>query len=123
MGILSEGGGLPGDGSAISLPSPPPECISFGSSANPPLRLASLPVQCHDQGMGEISDRLDDSSGMEPEFHERVRGVVEQVKADYATGTESDARAMLEQRLQQTGVSLAPAEVDALVRQIEDTRR
>ncbi len=73
--------------------------------------------------MGEISETFDEASGKEPEFNERVRGLVDQVKADYATGTESDARALLEQRLQQTGVELAPAEVDALVQQIEDTPR
>ncbi len=73
--------------------------------------------------MGNISDTLDEGTGKEPEFNERVRGLLDQVKADYATGTESDARALLQQRLEQTGVELAPAEVDALVQQIEDTRR
>jgi hypothetical protein len=73
--------------------------------------------------MGNISDTLDEGTGKEPEFNERVRGLVDQVKADYATGTESDARALLEQRLQQTGLDLAPAEVDALVQEIEDTPR
>lgn len=74
--------------------------------------------------MGEISDTLDEGSGIEPEFNERVRGLVDQVKADYVTGNDSaDARGLLEQRLQQTGLDLAPAEVDALVRDIEDARR
>ncbi len=73
--------------------------------------------------MGEISETLDEGTGKEPEFNERVRGLVDQVKADYATGTESDARGLLQQRLEQTGLDLAPAEVDALVRDIEDTRR
>ena len=74
--------------------------------------------------MGEISDTLDEGAGHEPEFDERVRGLVDQVKADYATGNQSaDARGLLEQRLQQTGLSLAPAEIDSLVREIEDTRR
>ncbi|MFC0681878.1 hypothetical protein ACFFGH_28935 [Lysobacter korlensis] len=74
--------------------------------------------------MGEISETFDEASGREPEFNERVRGVVEQVKADYATGDRpADARALLSQRLEQTGVDLAPSEVDALVREIEDTRR
>jgi len=72
--------------------------------------------------MGEISKTLDEGSGKEPEFNERVRGLVDQVKADYATGTESDARALLQQRLEQTGVQLAPAEVDSIVREIEDSR-
>jgi hypothetical protein len=73
--------------------------------------------------MGEISKTLDEGSGKEPEFNERVRGLVDQVKADYATGTESDARALLQQRLEQTGVELSPAEVDSIVRDIEDSRR
>ena len=74
--------------------------------------------------MGEISDTLDEGTGKEPEFNERVRGLVDQVKADYATGNQpADARALLEQRLEQTGLDLAPAEVDALVQEIEDTRR
>ena len=74
--------------------------------------------------MGEISDTMDEGSGKEPEADERVRGLVDQVKADYATGNQpADARALLLQRMEQTGVDLAPAEVDALVREIEDTRR
>jgi hypothetical protein len=74
--------------------------------------------------MGEISDTLDEGTGREPEFNERVRGLVDQVKADYATANQpGDARGLLEQRLQQTGLDLAPAEVDALVQEIEDTRR
>lgn len=73
--------------------------------------------------MGEISDTLDEGSGMQPEHDERVRGLVDQVKADYATGTESDARAMLSQRLEQTGVSVSPGQFDSLLREIEDTRR
>jgi hypothetical protein len=74
--------------------------------------------------MGEISDTLDEGSGKQPEFDERVRGLVDQVKADYVTGNdEGDARALLEQRLQQTGLDLAPAEIDSLVRDIEDARR
>ena len=67
---------------------------------------------------------MDEASGKEPEVNERVRGLVDQVKADYATGNQpADARALLLQRMEQTGVDLAPAEVDALVREIEDTRR
>ena len=73
--------------------------------------------------MGEISDTLDEGTGKEPEFDERVRGLVDQVKADYATGSESDARALLQQRLEQTGVDLAPGQVDSLVREIEDAAR
>jgi hypothetical protein len=74
--------------------------------------------------MGEISDTADESSGKEPEFDERVRGLVEQVKADYATGNQpADARGLLVQRMEQTGVDLPPARLDALVREIEDTRR
>ncbi len=74
--------------------------------------------------MGEISETLDEGTGKEPQFNERVRGLVDQVKADYATGNQpADARGLLEQRLGQTGLDLAPAEVDALVREIEDTRR
>jgi hypothetical protein len=73
--------------------------------------------------MGDISDTFDKASGKEPEFHERVRGLLDQVKADYVTGTESDARALLEQRLRQTGIDVTPAEVDAMVREIEDAGR
>jgi hypothetical protein len=74
--------------------------------------------------MGEISDTLDEGTGKEPQFNERVRGLVDQVKADYATGNQpADARGLLQQRLDQTGLDLAPAEVDALVQEIEDTRR
>jgi hypothetical protein len=74
--------------------------------------------------MGEISDTRDEGSGIEPEFNERVRGLVDQVKADYATDSDSaDARGLLEQRLQQTGIDLAPDQVDSLVQEIEDTRR
>ena len=72
--------------------------------------------------MGEISDTLDEGTGKEPEFDERVSGLVDQVKADYVTGSESDARALLQQRLEQTGIDLGPARVDSLVREIEDAR-
>jgi uncharacterized protein YpuA (DUF1002 family) len=73
--------------------------------------------------MGDISDTLDDGSGIEPGRDERVRGLVDQVKADYATGNQpGDARGLLEQRLQQTGLDLPPDQVDSLVREIEDGR-
>jgi hypothetical protein len=73
--------------------------------------------------MGD-SDTPDDGSGIEPEFNERVRGLVDQVKADYATADQpGDARRVLEQRLEQTGVDLSPDQVDSLVREIEDSRR
>jgi hypothetical protein len=73
--------------------------------------------------MAQNSDTSDDGSGTEPEFDERVSGLLEQVKADYASGTETDARALLVQRLEQTGIDLPSADVDSLVREIEDTRR
>jgi hypothetical protein len=73
--------------------------------------------------MAQNSDTSDDGSGTKPEFDERVRGLLEQVKADYASGTETDARALLVQRLEQTGIDLPSADVDSLVREIEDTRR
>jgi hypothetical protein len=73
--------------------------------------------------MGEIKDTLNEGTGREPDFNKRVRGLVDQVKADYATGNQpADARGLLQQRLDQTGLDLAPAEIDALVREIEDTR-
>jgi len=49
---------------------------------------------------------------------ERLSGIIGQVRADIALGTEGDARLLLEQRLHDAGIAVSPAEFELTLAEV-----
>lgn len=56
-----------------------------------------------------------------PDAADRLRGILEQTKADTAVAVDRDVRRLLRERLDQAGVQVTPAEFDALAAEVEES--